>query len=464
MLGAPPLSRTPTDVSQRSFGGVLQRGVGTPRTASSVRSYTIAMNRSPSVHDMQGKAYGIRDVAPWVDCDFEIPGKPFGGGGSGIRDVAPWVDYEVDRLVPGSRSPILPVSLEDMRQDAVLFSGSGSPTSKSKTQNSPSKSLGSLGTETGSSPLTSEQREVQMEMRKARQRRREVDREKREKERERRRQPRSSRNNLARSLNPLAKLFDCAADTNPQAKYTVNPDLDRNPHPPLTPARPQVSPPRTPPRPASAFGNLPTAAGVGTSVFPYGFTPLRTPVDPLTDTQWMQFLRLNQHIRRLPQNPVRPLPLPLMPDPYFPTPAEGPPASGSAPKLLAPPNTPVARCGLGSVAATAAGEGGAGCRAAGPASARRASPQATKAAVGVRVMEALVAFQRGGGVDDEGFGFRDPSETGDGTGEKVEVLALEGEVEECSDEEMRWRGWGEHRFECFHAILGEGDWEVVDDY
>ena len=45
----------------------------------------------------------------------------------------------------------------------------------------------------------------------------------------------------------------------------------------------------------------------------------------------------------------------------------------------------------------------------------------------VRAMEALVAFQRGGGVDDEGVGFRDPSETGDGIGEKVEV-------EECSDE------------------------------
>ena len=86
MLGVPPLSRTPTDVSQRSFGGVLQRGVGTPHTASSVRSYTITTNRIPSVHDMQGKAYGIRDVAPWVDCDFEIPGKPLGGGGSGVRD------------------------------------------------------------------------------------------------------------------------------------------------------------------------------------------------------------------------------------------------------------------------------------------------------------------------------------------------------------------------------------------
>lgn len=435
MLGAPHLSQTPTDVSQRSFGGVLQRGVGTPHTASSVRSYTITTNWIPSVHDVQGKAYGIRGVAPWVDCDFEIPGKPLGGGGSGIRDVAPWVDYEIDGLAE-SRSPILPLSLGDVRQDAVLFSGSGSPVGKSKSQSSPGKSLSSLGTETGSSPPTSEQREEQREKRKASQRRREVDREK-EKECERRGQPRSSRNNLARSLNPLAKLFGGAADTNPQTKYTVNPDLDRNPHPPLTPARPHASPLRT----ASAFGNLPTAAGAGTSVFPYGFTPLRTPVGPLTDTQWMQLLRLNQHIQRLPQDPARPLPLLLMPDPYFPTPASSPPASGSAPKLLAPPNTPVARWGLGSVAAIAAGEGGAGCRAASPASARRASPQATKAAVAVRAMEALVAFQRGGGVDDEGVDFRDSSKTGDGMDEKVEVLALEGEVEECSDEggdEVAW--------------------------
>lgn len=230
---------------------------------------------------MQGKAYGIRDVASWVDCDSEIPGKPLGGGGSGVRDVAPWVDHEIDGLAPGSRSPILPVSSGDVRQDAVLFLGSGSPASKSKSQSSPGKSLGGLGTETESSPPTSEQREEQREKRKARQRRREVDREKKEKECERRGQPRSSRNNLARSLNPLAKLFDGAADTNPQTKYTVNPDLDRNPYPPLTPARPQVSPPRT----ASAFGNLPTAAGAGTSVLPYGFTPFRTPVDPLTDTQ-----------------------------------------------------------------------------------------------------------------------------------------------------------------------------------
>ena len=44
MLGAPHLSQTPTDVSQRSFGGVLQRGVGTPHTASSVRNYTITTN------------------------------------------------------------------------------------------------------------------------------------------------------------------------------------------------------------------------------------------------------------------------------------------------------------------------------------------------------------------------------------------------------------------------------------
>lgn len=272
MLGAPHLSQTPTDVSQRSFGGVLQRGVGTPHTASSVRNYTITTNRVPSVHDMQGKAYGIRDVGPWVDCDFEIPDKPFGGGSSGIRDVGPWIDYEIDGLVPGSRSPILPVSPGDVRQDAVLFSGSGSPASKSKSQSNPCKSLGSLGTETGSSPPTSEQREEQREKRKARQKRREVDREKKEKECERRGQPRSSRNNLARSLNPLAKLFDGTADTNPQTKYTVNPDLDRNPHPPRT---------------ASAFGNLPTAAGAGTSAFPYGF---RTPVDPLTDTQWTQLL------------------------------------------------------------------------------------------------------------------------------------------------------------------------------
>ncbi|XTI93577.1 hypothetical protein V2W45_1348057 [Cenococcum geophilum] len=132
-----------------------------------------------------------------------------------------------------------------------------------------------------------------------------------------------------------------------------------------------------------------------------------------------------------------------MPDPCFPAPASGPPASGSAPKLLAPPNTPVARWGLGSVAVTAAGEGGAGCRAASPASARRASPQAAKAAVAVRAMEALAALQRGGGVGDEGVGFRDSSETGDGMGEKVGVLVLEGEVEECSDEggdEVAWLG------------------------
>ena len=139
-----------------------------------------------------------------------------------------------------------------------------------------------------------------------------------------------------------------------------------------------------------------------------------------------------------------------MPGPFFSTPASGPPASGSAPKLLALPNTPVARRGLGSVAVTAAGEGGAGCRAASPASARHAPPQATKAAVAERAMEALVAFQRGGEVDDEGVGFRDPSETGDGMGEKVEVLALEGEVEECSDEGGdEVAGWGEGRFECF---------------
>ena len=77
---------------------------------------------------------------------------------------------------------------------------------------------------------------------------------------------------------------------------------------------------------------------------------------------------------------------------------------------------------------------------------RRASPQTTKAAVAVRAMEALVAlvaFQRGGGVDDEGVDFRDSSKTGDGMDEKVEVLALEGEVEECSDEggdEVAWLG------------------------
>ena len=94
------------------------------------------------------------------------------------------------------------------------------------------------------------------------------------------------------------------------------------------------------------------------------------------------------------------------------------------------------------MAATAAGEGGAGCHAANPAFARRAWPQATKAAVAVRAMEALVAFQRGGGVDGEGIGFRDPSETGDGMGQKVEVLALE-EVEDCSNErgdEVAWLG------------------------
>ena len=121
-------------------------------------------------------------------------------------------------------------------------------------------------------------------------------------------------------------------------------------------------------------------------------------------------------------------------DPYFPTPVSGPPASGSAPKLLAPPNTPVVRWGLGSVAVTAACEGGAGCHATSPAFARRAWPQARKAAVAVRAMEALVAFQRGGEVDDERVGFRDSSETGDGMGEKLEVLALEGDVEDCSDE------------------------------
>lgn len=32
-------------------------------------------------------------------------------------------------------------------------------------------------------------------------------------------------------------------------------------------------------------------------------------------------------------------------------------------------------------------------------------------------------------------------------------------------EEMRWRGWGEGRLECFQVILGsEGDGEVVDNY
>lgn len=197
----------------------------------------------------------------------------------------------------------------------------------------------------------------------------------------------------------------------------------------------------TPPRAASAFGNLPTAAGAGTSVFPYSFTPLRTPVDPLTGAQWTQLLRLNQHIQRLPQDPARPLPLLLTPDSYFPTPASSPPASGSAPKLLAPPNTPVARSGLGSVAVTAAGEGVAGCRAASPASARRASPQATKAAAAVRAMEALVAFQRGGWVDDEGVDFRGSSKTGDGMDEKVEVLALRGRLKNVVMREvMRWRG------------------------
>lgn len=267
MLGAPPLSRAPTDVSQRGFGGLLQRGVGTLHTASSVRSYTITMNRIPSVHDMQGKAYGIRDVAPWVDCDFEIPGKPLGGGGSGIRDVAPWVDHEIDGLAPEPRSPILPVSPGDVRQDAVLFSGSGSPATKGKGQGSPGKSLGSLGTETGSSPPTSEQREEQREKRGARRRWREVNREKKEKECERRGQPRSSRNNLARSLNPLAKLFDGAADTNPQTKYTVNPDLDRNPHPPLPqpgPKPPHPAPPAPsvtcPPRQAQEPASSPTAS------------------------------------------------------------------------------------------------------------------------------------------------------------------------------------------------------------
>ena len=79
-------------------------------------------------------------------------------------------------------------------------------------------------------------------------------------------------------------------------------------------------------------------------------------------------------------------------------------------------------------------------------------------------MEALVAFQRGGGVDSERIGFRDPSGAGDGMGQKVEVLALE--VEDCSNErgdEVAWLGEG--RFECFQAILGgEGDGEVVDDY
>ena len=148
-------------------------------------------------------------------------------------------------------------------------------------------------------------------------RRREVDRDKREKEHELRGLPRSPRNSLARSLNPLEKLFDGAADTNPQTKYTVNPDPDRNPHPSLTPARPQASPPRTPPRPASAFGNLPTTAGAGTNAFPYGFTPLRTLAGPLTDTRWTQLLRLNQHIQRLPQDPACPLPLLLMLDPLF---------------------------------------------------------------------------------------------------------------------------------------------------
>jgi len=310
MLGVPPLSRTPTDVSQHSFGGVLQRGIGTPHTASSVRSYTITTNRIPGVHDMQGIAYGIRDVAPWVDGDFEIPSKPLGGGGSGVRDVAPWVDHEIDGLAPGSRSPILPVSSGDVRQDAVLFLGSGSPASRSKSQSSPGKSLGSLGTENESSPPTSEQREEQREKRKARQRRREVDREKKGKECERRGHRQRLRQPAHRGRRRNRRL-------------------------------------------------------------PLRHPPFRTPVDPLTDTQWTQLLRLNQHTQRLPQDPARSPPLLLMPDPCIPTPASGPPASGSAPRLFAPPNTPVARWGLGSVAATAAGEGGADRPAASPASATR---------------------------------------------------------------------------------------------
>lgn len=100
----------------------------------------------------------------------------------------------IDRQASGLRSPILPVSPGDVRQDAVLFSGSGGPTSKSKSQSSLSKSLGSLGTETGSSPPTSEHAGEQREKRKVRQRWREVDREKREKEHKLRGLPRSSRN------------------------------------------------------------------------------------------------------------------------------------------------------------------------------------------------------------------------------------------------------------------------------
>jgi hypothetical protein len=88
--------------------------------------------------------------------------------------------------------------------------------------------------------------------------------------------------------------------------------------------------------------------------------------------------------------------------------------------------------------------------------------------VAVRAIEALVAFQRGGGVDDEGVGFRNSSEAGGGMGEKVEVLALEGEgrlKSVVTRGEMRWRGRGEGRFECFQVILGgEGDEEVVDNY
>ena len=43
MLGAPPLSRTPTDVSQRSFGGVLRRGVGTPTQPAACGARTGAL-------------------------------------------------------------------------------------------------------------------------------------------------------------------------------------------------------------------------------------------------------------------------------------------------------------------------------------------------------------------------------------------------------------------------------------
>lgn len=424
MLEVPALSRSPTNVSQHSFREGSQHGGGTLQTPDSAHSFITAtsVNRSPSIRDTLDKSYTIKDVAPWVDCDSDVPGRSFSGSNT-IHDVAPWANYGFDKTASRPRSP-MPLSPGDVGQGTATFSGKGSVSGKHNSPGNPK--VGTVGP-----LLVPEPWKAQQVKRSTTQRRKHVDREEKEEEREQGGLLSRSRGNLARSRNPLAKLFDGAVDGGFCAEHTIEPQLEGNPPSPLTPAQLRLSPPTTPCRPTSALSKPATALATGSSsdAFPYGFTPLRMPVEPLTDTQWMQLLHLSQQIQRLPADlSHRLLPLPI--SAAHSSPEAHASASPLAPKLLAPPNTPVTTWKLRGPPGPAVD-----CCADSPVSARHAAPQAMKAVVAARAMEALVAFQGDGGAGSEAGGFGDPfGNVEERTSVGVDPMSLEGEVEEESED------------------------------